>query len=149
MASVVSILLACCLGLWPFGGKKTHPPFVRVEVHLATPGGRPLPNAGVVIDQYSDPHGHKVHNPFQAEIKTNAQGIASLNGYVPGVVLIQVIAPGYDTVGNYYRVSAPKQVIYINLKHPQPQVSIYPGSHPKAAPPKPKAKPVTPHPPLP
>lgn len=142
MRSAIVAVLGCWLGIWPFGSKKKpHLPFVRVVVHLSSPGGHPVRNAGVVINQYSDPHWRQVHHPFQAEIKTNAKGIASINGYVPGIVLVQIIAHGYDTVGHYYRVNAPQQVIYIRLKSPQPQVSIYKTAKSKR---KTKAKP-TPH----
>lgn len=147
MRSAVFALLGLTLGFWPFGGKKKpHTPFVRVVVHISTPDGRPVANAGVVIDQYSDLHWRKIRHPFQAEIKSNEKGIATLDGYVPGVVLIQVIAKGYDTSGAYYKVLAPRQIIYIRLKPPQPQVTIYHTA--KQSKPKAQAKPAPPHSPL-
>ncbi len=123
------------LGLFGGGKPRPRPPFVRVIVHISSPTGRPVRNAGVVINQYSDLHWREIRHPYHVEIKTDRKGVASIDGFFPGYILIQVIANGYDTTGNYYKVLAPRQNIYIRLQPPPPQITIYPKSKPKPAPP--------------
>lgn len=133
LASFFSLIFG--LGLFGGGKPRPRPPFVRVIVHVASPSGRPVRNAGVVIDQYANLHWRQIRDPYHVEIKTDRKGVASIDGFFPGYVLIQVIANGYNTTGNYYKVLAPRQNIYIRLKPPPAQISIFPKSKPKHAPP--------------
>lgn len=97
----------------------------RVTVHVFNRQKQAIPNAGVVLDQVGDLQWRKVKDPMHVELKSDLKGNATIGGFVPGVVMVQVIATNYQTTGNYYYVTKAEQTINIELRPPQPQVSIY------------------------
>jgi Carboxypeptidase regulatory-like domain len=89
---------------------------------LKDESGKPVRNASVVLHPVGK-DGRQSRGGKQ--LKTNAEGIASLDGIPYGKLRIQVIAHGLQTFGNDYEIDQPQQEIVIKLKEPQEQYSIY------------------------
>lgn len=85
-------------------------------------GGKPVRNASVVLHPVGK-DGHASRGG--AELKTNAEGVASVEGIPYGKLRVQVIAHGMQTYGEDFVVTQSQQEIVIKLKPPQAQYSIY------------------------
>ncbi|MGD0732329.1 MAG: hypothetical protein ABR956_13795 [Terracidiphilus sp.] len=120
-------------------------PTARIEVTvLKDVNGKAVENAAVVFHPMA---GEK--DEGNMELKTNEDGKALIDVLPIGdTVRLQVIAHGYQTYGEDYKVDKPELAIEIRLKRPGEQYSIYKmhdaspvgGKSPSAAP----ATPVTP-----
>lgn len=104
--------------------KKNQVSSVRITVTVVDPSGNPVQNAGVVLRQ------EKVRNripkdPFNVEIHTNEHGQASVSGFEPGIVLVQVIAHGFQTWGQGFIMEHADEAVHVKLDPPQSQVTIY------------------------
>ncbi len=102
---------------------------------LKDDNGKPVRNAAVVL--------HNVNEKGKAsaggmELKTDAEGNASYQGLPYGKILIQVIAPGFQTYGESFEINEASKTITIKLKRPQEQYSIYKDPPPQQNPPQPK-----------
>lgn len=102
---------------------------------LKDDNGKPVRNAAVVL--------HNVNEKGKAsaggmELKTDAEGNASYSGLPYGKILIQVIAPGFQTYGESFDINEANKAITIKLKRPQEQYSIYKDHPPQQNPPQPK-----------
>jgi hypothetical protein len=89
---------------------------------LKDDNGKPVRNAAVIM--------HNVNEKGKAsaggmELKTDAEGNASYSGLPYGKILIQVIAPGFQTYGENFDINEASKTITIKLKRPQEQYSIY------------------------
>jgi hypothetical protein len=84
--------------------------------------GKPVRNASVILHPVSK-DGRQERGGLQ--LKTDADGKASLDGVPYGRLRIQVIAPRLQTFGQDYVISQPQQEIEIKLEPPQKQYSIY------------------------
>jgi hypothetical protein len=142
------------------GRKYKAPPatsHVEVTVTRAT-NGKPVENAAVIFHPLEDGR-----NAGNMELKTNDEGKATIDLLTTGSdVRLQIIAPGFQTYGEDYKVDKDNMAIEVKLKRPTAQYSIYkknegkPDAAPKDAAPKdatpkdasPDAKPdATPDPP--
>jgi Carboxypeptidase regulatory-like domain len=102
---------------------------------LKDDNGKPVRNASVIL--------HDVNEKGKAaagglQLKTNAEGNASYSGLPYGKILIQVIAPGFQTYGESFDINEASKTITIKLKRPQEQYSIYKDHPPQQNPPPPK-----------
>ena len=84
--------------------------------------GKPVRNASVVL--------HSVNKEGKQErggleLKTDAEGTATLNSIGYGTLRVQVLARGFQTYGEDYEIDKPEMEIVIKLKKPQAQYSIY------------------------
>lgn len=98
---------------------------VRVTVSVMDPKGQPVKNAGVVMAQQRVATGRMSKHPFNVEIHTDDQGKATVQGFAPGVVLVQVIAHGYQTYGQAFIMKKADESVHVKLKPPRSQVTIY------------------------
>ena len=89
---------------------------------LKDDSGKPIRNAAVVLHPV-DKHGKPLRNGF--ELKTDADGNTHFDGIPYGPLNIQVIAPGFQTFGDNFKIGQPEQQFTIRLKRPQGQYSIY------------------------
>jgi Carboxypeptidase regulatory-like domain len=89
---------------------------------LRDENGKPVRNASVILHPVGK-DGKQSHGGKQ--LKTNADGIASLDGIPYGKLRVQVIASGMQTFGDDYEINQDQQEIVIKLKKPQEQYSIY------------------------
>jgi Carboxypeptidase regulatory-like domain len=84
--------------------------------------GKPVKNAQVVL--------HPVkrkgkQGQGEMELKTDADGKASVDGVPYGALRVQVLAPRFQTFGEDYEVNKPSFEITVKLKHPSGQYSVY------------------------
>jgi len=94
---------------------------VRVVV-VRDANGKPVKDAKVVL--------HPVNRKGKAtkgelDLKTDADGRASIDGIPYGSIEVQVLAPGFQTFGEDYEVKQAELEITVKLKRPGGQYSIY------------------------
>jgi len=110
---------------------KAPPPTSRVEVTvIRATNGKPVENAAVIFHPLVD--GRDSGN---MELKTNDEGktvidLLSINS----TVRLQVIAPGFQTYGEDWKIDKDNMAIEIKLKRPVAQYSTYKASEGRAAP---------------
>jgi hypothetical protein len=61
---------------------------------------------------------HRKHK-VELDLKTDREGHASFPELPQGKVLIQVVAPGWQTFGEYFKLDKAKQTIQIKLHRPK------------------------------
>jgi hypothetical protein len=101
---------------------KAPPPTARVEVTiLKDVNGKPVENAAVVFHPMQ---GEK--DEGNMELKTNEDGKTVIDVLpLGGTVRLQVIARGFQTYGEDYKVDKAEMAIEIRMKRPGEQYSIY------------------------
>jgi hypothetical protein len=101
---------------------KAPPPTARIEVTiLKDVNGKPIENAAVVFHPME---GDK--DKGNMELKTNEDGKMIIDVLpIGGKVRLQVIAPGFQTYGEDYKVEKADMAIEIRMKRPGEQYSIY------------------------
>jgi len=121
-SSILSIL-AMFLLLAPLssrGGQRAGEknPTTRVRIELtAGDNNKPLADASVYVRFPANP---KAPNGklIELNLKTNQQGVAESPEIPQGKVLIQVIAPGWKTYGEWFDVKQQEQTIPVHLVRP-------------------------------
>jgi hypothetical protein len=123
---------------------KSPPPTANIRVTvLKDVNGKPIENAAVIFHPMV---GEK--DEGNMELKTNEDGKLLIDVMPIGdTVRLQVIAPGFQTYGEDYKIDQPEMAIEIRMKRPGEQYSIYKmhgtgpvgGKSPDAAPDKPAA----------
>jgi hypothetical protein len=98
---------------------------IRVTVTVLDPHGRPVKGAGVVLRQASVDHGKLGKNPFDVEMHTGRQGTITVQGFQPGIVLVQVIAKDYNTYGQAFIMRHANETVHVKLHPPKGQITIY------------------------
>ena len=101
---------------------KAPPATAKVEVTvLRDTTGKPIENASVIFHPLEGGRDHG-----NMELKTNDEGKASLDLLEIGSsVRLQIIAHGFQTYGEDYKVDKDTMAIEIKLKRPGAQYSIY------------------------
>jgi hypothetical protein len=84
--------------------------------------GKPVRNAEVVLHPVK--RKGKQENG-EMELKTDADGKASIDGIPYGPLRVQVLAPHFQTFGEDYEINKPTLELTVKLKHPGDQYSIY------------------------
>jgi len=84
--------------------------------------GKPVRNAAVVL--------HPVNRKGKQsrgglELKTDNEGRTNIDGIPYGPLRVQVLAPGFQTFGEDYKIDKPELEITVKLKRPGGQYSIY------------------------
>ena len=104
------------------GRFKPPPPTSNITVTvLRNDTGTPVRNAGVVFQPY-------IRGRFRGgmELRTNQYGKAVMTVIPIGdTILVQVIARGYQTYGQVYKVEKDKMAINVRVKLPVSQYSTY------------------------
>jgi hypothetical protein len=108
---------------------KAPPPTARFEVTVVrATTGKPVENASVIF--------HPLENGRDSgnmELKTNDEGKAVIDLLELGTsVRLQIIAPGFQTYGEDYKVDKDNVAVEVKLKRPAGQYSIYKKSEGKA-----------------
>jgi hypothetical protein len=113
---------------------KAPPPTAHVEVTVTrATNGKPIENAAVIFHPLVD--GRDRGN---MELKTNDEGKAVIELLDLGSsVRLQIIAPGFQTYGEDYKVDKDNLAIEVKLKRPVEQYSIYKKTEGKTASPAP------------
>lgn len=101
---------------------KSPPPTARLDVLvLRDDDGKPLENASVIFHPMKDGK-----DEGGMELKSNEDGKTMIDVLPLGYdVLLQVIAKGYQTYGQEYKIDKPQMSFEIRLKRPGGQYSIY------------------------
>ena len=106
---------------------KVPPASSRIEVTVVRDyNGKPIADA------------HVIFHPIQGdkdtgalELKTNEDGKALIEVIPVGdTVTLQVIANGFQTYGQNYKIDKPNMTMDVRLKRPAPQYSVYKNSPP-------------------
>jgi carboxypeptidase family protein len=84
--------------------------------------GKPVRNAAVVL--------HPVNRKGKQsrgglELKTDGEGRANIDGIPYGPLRVQVLAPGFQTFGEDYKIDRAETEITVKLKRPGGQYSVY------------------------
>ena len=121
--SIVSLVHAQDSATTKRGRKyKAPPPTARFEVTvLRATTGKPVENASVIF--------HPLENGRDSgnmELKTNDDGKAVIDLLEIGTsVRLQIIAPGFQTYGEDYKVDKEHIAVEVKMKRPAGQYSIY------------------------
>jgi hypothetical protein len=101
---------------------KAPPPTARVEITVVrATTGKPIENASVIFHPLEDGH-----NAGNMELKTNDEGKASIDLLEIGSdVRLQIIAHGFQTFGEDYKIDKDTMAIEVKMKRPVEQYSIY------------------------
>jgi hypothetical protein len=120
---------------------KSPPPTARIEVNvLRDSNGKPIENAAAIF--------HLVGEKGNMELKTNEDGKAVIDVLPVGSsVRLQVIAKGFQTYGEDFKIDKAQVALEVRMKRPGEQYSIY-KNHGDAADPakQPDAPPAQPQP---
>ena len=108
---------------------KTPPPTARIEVTVVRDStGKPIENAAVIFHPME---GEK--DKGNMELKTNEDGKTIIDVLPIGdTVRMQIIAKGFQTFGDDYKVDQAQMAIDIRMKRPGEQYSIY-KKHPETS----------------
>jgi hypothetical protein len=98
---------------------KSPPPTARIEVTvLRDANGKPIENAAAIF--------HLVGEKGNMELKTNEDGKAVIDVLAIGSsVRLQVIAKGFQTYGEDFKIEKADLAIEVKMKRPGEQYSIY------------------------
>jgi len=101
---------------------KVPPPSSRIEVTvLRAFNGKPIENAAVIFHPIEGDKDKGV-----LELKTNEDGKAIIDVIPIGdTVRLQIIANGYQTYGQDYKIDKPEMSMEIKMKRPTQQYSTY------------------------
>jgi hypothetical protein len=117
LACLASVLAAAKAQPRP-NDKKDDQPTVKLRIELT--GGddsRPLPDASVYLRFQLDPKAKK-SKQSELNLKTNQEGVAISPPVPQGMILIQVIAPGWKTYGQWHDIEQPEETVSIHLSRP-------------------------------
>jgi hypothetical protein len=91
-----------------------------VKLTIVITGGeekKPIDSASVYV-RYVEEHKHGKDKKIEMNLKTNQSGVCHVPVIPPGKFLVQVIAEGWKTYGEYYDVNQTDQTISITLARP-------------------------------
>jgi hypothetical protein len=96
------------------------PEQAQSRLHIQITGGddnKPVAEASVYI-KFAKDHKSEKGKLTELNIKTNQEGIAQSPQIPQGKILIQVIAPGWKTYGEWHDIAQEEQNIEIHLVRP-------------------------------
>ena len=99
---------------------KSDPGAQSARLTIVVTGGeekKPVENASVYV-KYVEERKIGKDKKIEMNIKTNQEGVCHAPVIPPGKFLIQVVAEGWKTFGEYYDVSQAEQTIHISLARP-------------------------------
>lgn len=125
----ISLLLLMPFVLWSSDKKQVAEQDATIKfVVLKDDNGKPVRNAAVVLHPVGN-SGKQGKGGF--ELKTDSEGKTEFAGIPFGELRVQVIAPGFQTFGDDYKVNQLEQEITIRMKRPRDQYTIYGDEKPK------------------
>lgn len=77
----------------------------------------PVTEASVYV-KFTEVHKHGKDQKLEFDVKTNQEGVARAPDIPQGKVLIQIVAQGWESFGQYYEVDQDQQTIHIELNRP-------------------------------
>ena len=91
-----------------------------VRLTIVVTGGedkKPIDSASVYV-RYVEEHKHGKDKKIEMNLKTNQSGVCHVPVIPPGKFVVQVIADGWKTYGEYYDINQTAQTINIALVRP-------------------------------
>ncbi len=91
-----------------------------VKLTIVVTGGedkKPVDSASVYV-RYVEEHKHGKDKKIEMNLKTNQAGVCHVPVIPPGKFIVQVIADGWKTYGEYYDINQTEQTINITLVRP-------------------------------
>lgn len=127
---LLAVLPLLCVGFpsqalaYQHGGRKYTPPpataTIKVTVLRGT-NGKPIPNAAVVFHPMEGGE-----DKGALELKSDEDGKVSIDVIpIGGTVRLQVIADGWKTYGEDYKIDGDSKEIVVKMKRPSEQYSLY------------------------
>jgi hypothetical protein len=118
-------LLVPALVLWAIAVHAA--PMTKLSIQVKSQSGHPVDRASVVVKFV---RGHSVIKLGKAvrttfELRTNQEGEANIPTIPQGDIQIQVIAKGFQTFGQIFKVDETEKTIPITLNPPQQQYSAH------------------------
>jgi hypothetical protein len=100
------------------GKSDSAPKDVRLTI-IVTGGEekKPVDSASVYV-RYEEARTLRKDKKIEMNLKTNVSGVCHVPVIPPGKFLIQVIAPGWKTYGEYFDINQVEQTINIELVRP-------------------------------
>ena len=99
---------------------KTDSGLKDVRLTIVVTGGdekKPVDSASVYV-RYVEEHKRGKDKKIEMNLKTNQSGVCHVPVIPPGNFLVQVIADGWKTYGEYYDINQTEQTINITLVRP-------------------------------
>jgi hypothetical protein len=90
--------------------------WLRIEV-VGGVDKAPVQEASVYV-KFTEVHKLGNGKKLEFDLKTNQEGVARAPDIPQGKVLIQIVAPGWESFGQYYDVVQDQQTIHIELSRP-------------------------------
>jgi hypothetical protein len=98
--------------------KSSEPATVKLQIHVSTKDDKPISEASVYV-RFNESGGFLHHDKLaELDLKTNQEGTAKAPAIPQGKIMIQVIATGWHTYGQWYDINQSEQVIEIKLERP-------------------------------
>jgi hypothetical protein len=98
--------------------KPSEPPTVRLQIHVTNKDDKPIAEASVYV-RFNQSGGFLRHDKLaELDLKTNQDGNVKVPAIPQGKIMIQVIAKGWHTYGQWYDIDKPEQLIEIKLEAP-------------------------------
>lgn len=116
--AVAGLVLALLVSLAALPGQADED-FVRVEINVkAKETEKPVAYASVYI-KFKEKRWLRKDKKREWHVKTNPDGKAIIPEVPEGNALIQVVAEGWKTYGEFHDLKGPKQTIEIELERPK------------------------------
>jgi len=126
LVSILPLLILTCLitvsgqDKSPGPNGKSAPASKDASLTIIVTGGddkKPVDSASVYV-KFVEEHKMSRDKKIEMNLKTNLSGVCHVPVIPPGKFLIQVIAPGWKTFGEYYDIGQIEQTINIELVRP-------------------------------
>lgn len=115
----VALAVAAVLVLVAAGRLAAEEDRVRLEITVtAAASDEPVKNASVYV-RYKKGRFLRKDKEISLSVKTNPDGKAVVPEVPQGRVMVQVVAQGWKTYGEFHEVESPKQSIEIKLERPK------------------------------
>jgi hypothetical protein len=122
-AAAVVLLLLIATGLPADDKKKAAQNFSTLRFSVIKDDNeKPVRNASVVLHPVNK-EGKQSAGGLQ--LKTDSEGKTVSEGIPYGKLRVQVLAPGFQTYGEDFKISEPETTINVRLKRPRDQFTIY------------------------
>lgn len=100
----------------------------NLTIVVTNDAGKPINRASVIVKfvqgRSKAKFGAKIRTEW--ELKTTQEGVAKVPAIPQGKILIQVIAPNYQTFGQTFDVEQEEKTVEIKLNPPQAQYTAHP-----------------------
>jgi hypothetical protein len=99
--------------------KATPHGMTRIRINVTSNTGKPIENASVYV-RFNQESGflHKEEKLQELDLKTNLDGSVKVPDVPQGKILIQIVAKGWKTFGQWYEIDTDEKTIEIKLGPP-------------------------------